>query len=53
MYVALFASVLSATTLFATGASAQLQKFGDWIAACDNGGKCAAYSLKRDSYNAT
>src|SRR5690349_23714789 len=52
MHVGIFASVLLATTLSATGASAQLKKFGDWIAACDNGGRCAAYSLKRDSYHA-
>lgn len=29
-----------------------MKKFGDWIAACDNSGRCAAYSLKRDSYSA-
>jgi hypothetical protein len=52
MQLPIFASALLATALLATPASAQLRKFGDWIAACDNAGKCAATSLKRDSYNA-
>src|SRR5690349_21036736 len=52
MRIATFAFVLLATILSATSASARLNKFGDWIAACDNGGRCVAYSLKRDSYNA-
>lgn len=32
-------------------AQAQMRKFGDWIAACDNGRDCRAYALKYDSAN--
>lgn len=42
-----------ALALLATSpASAQIRKFGDWLAACDNQRNCAAYSWNRDSYNA-
>ena len=38
--------------LMVTPASAQIRKFKDWIAACDNQRNCVAYSWNRDSYNA-
>ena len=37
--------------LVAAPASAQIRKFQDWIAACDNQRNCVAYSWNRDSYN--
>ncbi len=41
-----------ALAMIATPACAQMKKFGDWIAVCDNARHCAAYSLGRDTYNA-
>jgi hypothetical protein len=38
--------------LAAAPASAQVRKFKDWLAACDNARNCVAYSWNRDSYNA-
>ena len=38
--------------LMAAPASAQVRKFKDWLAACDNQRNCVAYSWNRDSYNA-
>jgi hypothetical protein len=38
--------------LLAAPASAQVRKFKDWLAACDNQRNCVAYSWNRDSYNA-
>jgi Protein of unknown function (DUF1176) len=38
--------------LAATPACAQVKKFKEWIAGCDNQRNCAAYSLKRGSYHA-
>ena len=38
--------------LLMTPASAQIRKFKDWLAACDNQRNCVAYSWNRDSYNA-
>ena len=38
--------------LVSVPASAQIRKFQDWIAACDNARNCVAYSWNRDSYNA-
>jgi hypothetical protein len=38
--------------LVAVPASAQIRKFQDWIAACDNQRNCVAYSWNRDTYNA-
>ena len=37
--------------LMVTPASAQIRKFKDWLAACDNQRNCVAYSWNRDSYN--
>ena len=37
--------------LAAVPASAQIRKFKDWLAACDNQRNCVAYSWNRDSYN--
>lgn len=42
----------AALLLAAAPASAQVRKFGDWIAACDNARNCAAYSWNRGSYHA-
>ena len=38
--------------LMVAPASAQVRKFKDWLAACDNQRNCVAYSWNRDSYNA-
>ena len=38
--------------LIVAPASAQVRKFKDWLAACDNPRNCVAYSWNRDSYNA-
>src|SRR4051812_13468659 len=48
-------NILAATLLVSASAApacAEMKKIGDWIAACDNAGKCVAYSLKRDTYHA-
>jgi hypothetical protein len=38
--------------LAAVPASAQMRKFQDWIAACDNQRNCVAYSWNRETHNA-
>jgi hypothetical protein len=38
--------------LAATPASAQIKKFKEWLAGCDNQRNCVAYSLNRGSYHA-
>jgi hypothetical protein len=38
--------------LAATPASAQMKKFKQWLAGCDNQRNCVAYSLNRGSYHA-
>jgi hypothetical protein len=47
---AILAGVL--VLLAASPVAAQIRKFKDWLAACDNQRNCAAYSLNRGSYHA-
>lgn len=52
MHVARTVLAAGALLLGLAPAAAQVKKFGDWLVACDNARDCAAYSLRRGTYNA-
>ncbi len=45
----ILAAAVAVTALSAAPASAQMKRFGGWLAACDNTRDCAAYSIERGS----